>query len=174
MRKTAIKRKTGRPSKYDPLFCQRLLAFVEKGGRTVYKPLVVSVGNNGGSEIVNHPVGKLPARLTAFARTIGADHSSVETWRTKHPEFGAAYATAKIITEEQKLDGVQAGYLNPAGVIIDLKNNHGYRDRHEVEAHGDFIVSYPPDWKPVDAAVGVRMGSNGATVPAPSDTNGRS
>ena len=38
-----------------------------------------------------------------------------------------------------------------------------------VEAHGEFNVTYPPDWQPVDAVVGVRVGSNGSAESATPD-----
>ena len=44
-----------------------------------------------------------------------------------------------------------------------------YGDRMEHEHHGDLHVHYPPDWQPVDSAVGVRVGQHGATEPSASD-----
>ena len=46
--------------------------------------------------------------------------------------------------------------------------------QHQVEAHGELYVTYPPDWHALDALVGVRMGSDRATVSPPPHANGDS
>jgi len=124
----------GRPSKYHPRYCQKLLAFMRVGGKIIVKPMVVSVGDNGGSEIIDHPLGKLPAFFEGFARKIGVTTQTLCEWGRVHPEFSEAYKKAKEIQLEQMVAGAMSGIYQPAGVIFALKNMHGWRDRQPDES----------------------------------------
>lgn len=161
------KKKTGRPTKYKSSYPKKLLKFITKGGPMITRPMIVSVGNNGGSEIIDHPIGQLPARFEGFCRVIGISKETFDRWQDEHPKFGDAYRKSKTIQLEQLLQGMTSSTYQVAATIFDLKNNHGFRDRHEVETHGELIVSYPPDWRSIDTAVGIRMGSSGPALPAP-------
>ena len=140
----------GRPSKYDPSYPDKLLQFFRD--RAGEQTLVM---------------------LLDFAESIGVTYDCLDDWQRVHPKFFHAVKNVMRFQEMQLAREGLAGHWNPAMSIFLLKNNHGYRDRHDIESHGELSISYPPDWQPVDTAVGVRMGSHGPAVSAPSDTNGR-
>ena|SRR3990167_3056139 len=127
-------KKAGQPTKYKAAYCQRLLAYMRRGGAVVRKPMVVSVGAQGGSEIVDHPLGKLPAFFEGFAVTIRVSVDTLHEWRKVHPAFSEAYKTAKAIQLQQMVDGGMAGTYQQAALIFALKNMHGWRDRNEEAA----------------------------------------
>ena len=54
----------------------------------------------------------------------------------------------KLIIEENKLEGMLSGDYNTAGVIFDLKNNHGHTDKveHDHTTKGDKIGVAPIQW----------------------------
>lgn len=123
----------GRPSKYDPSYPNKLLTFIKRGGPRIFKALVVSEGNNQGSTVVDHPIGKLPGRFEGFCRLVGISAETFSNWQTAYPEFLEAYKKAKQIQLEQLMQGMTAGTYQVAATIFDLKNNHGYRDRQPDE-----------------------------------------
>ena len=124
----------GRPSKYNPVYCFKLLAYFEAGGRGFFKPIVVSNGANAGSEIVDHDMGQLPAYFEGFAHHIGVTHDTLLEWCKVHPEFSESYKKAKAIQLRQLADGLLSQQYSAAGAIFLLKNAHGYRDRQPDES----------------------------------------
>ena len=58
--------KTGRPSKYEPRFCQMAIEHMSDG-----------------------------ASMTSFAAEIGVARSTINEWMTVHPEFSEAIKIAK-------------------------------------------------------------------------------
>lgn len=101
------------------------------GGGIVTKPIVVSLGDKQGSEIVDHPLGRLPAFFEGFATSIGVTTVTLLEWCKKHPEFSSAYKIAKQIQLEQMVSGGMAGTYQQAALIFALKNMHGWRDTED-------------------------------------------
>mgnify|MGYP001576485171 CR=1 FL=1 len=126
----------GRPSKYDPAYPARLLAFIKRGGPRIFKPIVVSDGSREGSRIVDHPIGKLPAFFEGFAASIGVHVATLHDWKQQHPKFHEAYQKAQAVQLNQVLTGMIAGTHQVAGDIFFLKNNHGYKDRLDLNGNG--------------------------------------
>lgn len=125
------RRKIGRPTTYRPAYCQQLVAFIQRGGPMVTRPMVVSDGKESGSHIEDHPLGKLPGRFEAFATQLNITMETMSRWQDAQPAFREAYKKAKQIQLHQLLEGLHAGVYSTAGAIFDLKNNHGYRDRDD-------------------------------------------
>lgn len=89
--------KTGRPSKYEPRFCQMVIDHMSDG-----------------------------ASMTSFAAEIGVARSTINEWMAVHPEFSEAVkiAKAKCAAWWERLgrQGAQGGEVNPTLVIFGLKN----------------------------------------------------
>lgn len=89
--------KTGRPSKYEPRFCQMVIDHMSDG-----------------------------ASMTSFAAEIGVARSTINEWMAVHPEFSEAIkiAKAKCAAWWERLgrQGAQGGEVNPTLVIFGLKN----------------------------------------------------
>ena len=121
----------GRPSKYKLAYCQQLIEFMKAGGGVVTKSVVVSLGDKQGSEIIDHPLGKLPAFFEGFATSIGVTTVTLLEWCKRHAEFSSAYKIAKQIQLEQMVAGGMAGTYQQAALIFALKNMHGWRDTED-------------------------------------------
>jgi hypothetical protein len=124
----------GRPSKYHPSYCQEIVEFIKAGGETVVKPMVVSLGEKQGSEIIDHPIGKLPAFFEDFADKIGVAHKTLLEWCKAFPEFRKAYQKAKELQLARMIQSGLAGVYQPACLIFALKNMHGWRDGDHSES----------------------------------------
>ena len=66
----------------------------------------------------------------------------------KDKSFLDTIKKAKLQIEENKLEGMLSGDYNTAGVIFDLKNNHGHTDKveHDHTTKGDKIGVAPIQW----------------------------
>ncbi len=105
----------GRPTKYDPAYCEQVIAAGERG-----------------------------LSLRAFAGQLRVARSSINEWMGEHPEFAEAVEVYKSVVglawEERQLKFVEEGGPHGAStlVIFGLKNMAAdeWRDRREVEHTG--------------------------------------
>lgn len=98
----------GRPSDYDPAYCERIVAFCADG-----------------------------YSLTAFAGAIGADRKSITNWAAAHPEFFLAVHRAKAVCAkwwEDRGRGValEGGPGGQATMVIFGLKNHAPDDFKEI------------------------------------------
>lgn len=107
----------GRPSKYDPAYCEQVIEFLKEG-----------------------------YSLTAFAGSIGVCRDTISEWGNVHEEFSAALkiATAKsVLWWEGRNRAVAMGQPgNAVSCIFGLKNRarEEWRDKQEVEHSGGLNV----------------------------------
>lgn len=101
----------GRPSKYDPAFCDALIDFMGKG-----------------------------YSLTAFAGSICVARSTINEWMGEHPEFSEAARVGQARRTMALEATLIAGETGPkvTGHMFALKNAdpEGWRDKAEVEVTG--------------------------------------
>lgn len=117
----------GRPTKYKPEYCKKIVEwFQSKGRETFSKPMIVD------KEVVDHPLGLLPAFFEGFAVSIGVHKSTLLEWCDKHEEFSEAYKQCKDMQLEQMQQGMIAGSYVASATIFTLKNTHRWADRNEV------------------------------------------
>lgn len=108
----------GRPTKYDPSFCDEVREFLKDG-----------------------------YSVAAFAGHIGVAVSTVSLWITTHPEFSEAVKTgqaaATLWWENRARDVARGQDGNPTIVIFGLKNRAAdqWRDKTETEHSGGLTVS---------------------------------
>lgn len=114
----------GRPSKYDPKFCQMLIDHMAKG-----------------------------YSYETFGALINVAQSNVANWESKHPEFQEAkreaFGKCRLFWEslginyiinvsERDPDGYsKSTTLNNAAWIFNMKNRFKWTDRVEVQGSGD-------------------------------------
>jgi transposase len=106
----------GRPSKYEPEFCDQLLECMGQG-----------------------------FSLTAFAGEIGVARSTINEWIAAHPEFSEAVKIGQA-KRTRKLEGTLLDGETGAKVtahIFALKNAdpEGWRDKQEIEHGGAVQIS---------------------------------
>lgn len=103
----------GRPSLYDPAYCERVVEFLADG-----------------------------YSLTAFAGEIGVCRDTISEWCKVHPEFSAAVkvalAKASRWWEDRNRSIASGGDGNAVSTIFGLKNRApaDWRDKQEVEHSG--------------------------------------
>lgn len=105
----------GRPSKYDPKFCDEMVAFCRQG-----------------------------YSLTAFAGEIGVSRECLAEWGRVHKEFFVALTRAKAAAarwweDQGRAVGKGLGGAGSATVVcFQLKNmaGHDYRDAQQIEHSG--------------------------------------
>jgi len=103
----------GRPSKYDPTFCDEIINFMEAG-----------------------------YSVTAFAGHKRVARSTIYKWVDEHPEFSdaleAAQAVAALWWENRLRDCAERGEGNATASIFGLKNRAAadWRDRQHLEHTG--------------------------------------
>ena len=101
-------RKVGRPSKYDPSFCD----------------LVIELGAQGKSK-------------TQIAANLGIDRDTLTEWAKLHPEFSGAVKRAKQLAQAWWEDAGQMNMtrkgFNQVAFIFQMKNRFpdDYKDKHE-------------------------------------------
>lgn len=103
----------GRPTKYDPKYCEEMIEFMSEG-----------------------------ASIVEFAVSIGVMKSTIYEWANKHQEFSDAKKKAVEASESwwtrtgrQGLyhqQGPGSSNLNPTLWYMNMKNRFGWRDKQEV------------------------------------------
>ena len=107
----------GRPSKYDPAFCDQVREFLKDG-----------------------------YSMAAFAGHIGVAYSTVSLWEKEHDEFSEAVKEARAAATlwwENRARNVALGQDgNPTVVIFGLKNRapDEWRDKTETELSGKLQI----------------------------------
>ena len=84
----------------------------------------------------------VPMTLERFSVFCGCDTSTLCDYATK-PQFSKTIKRIKEIIKSNKLERLNAGKGSTAGIIFDLKNNHGMVDRQEIKQDitGDIRLS---------------------------------
>ncbi len=131
-------RPVGRPSVYDPKFCEELMEFFSQPATRE-----VTVRDAKGNERTEILPGTFPT-LARFAAMIGVTRETLHDWATaktlegelRHPEFSFAYKKAKEFQEANLVEGTLAGAYNSTFAIFTAKNVLGWRDKTEQEITG--------------------------------------
>jgi transposase-like protein len=111
--KTALGNNGGRPTKYDPAYCEAIVEHMKDG-----------------------------ASITSFAAEIGVARSSINEWIDSHYEFSEAVKRGKARCaawwEKIGRKNAELGGGNATLVIFGLKNMaaEDWRDRQEIEHTG--------------------------------------
>lgn len=110
------RRPVGRPSKYEPEFCDQLLEFMAQG-----------------------------YSLTAFAGSIRVSRATINNWMAEHPEFLEATRVGQALRTMKLEQGLISGESGPKvhGHIFALKNAdpEGWKDKVETEHTGRVVVN---------------------------------
>lgn len=100
----------GRPTKYDPKYCDEIITFLEEG-----------------------------YSVTAWAGSIRVARSTVYKWAEEHPEFSDALNIAQAVSalwwEDRLRENAEKGEGNATAAIFGLKNRAAddWRDKRELD-----------------------------------------
>lgn len=109
----------GRPSKYEPEFCDQIREFLKDG-----------------------------YSVAAFAGHIGVAYSTVSLWEKEHPEFSEAVKQARAAAtlwweERNRESALGSSGGNATSIIFGLKNRapEEWRDKTETEHSGSLAIT---------------------------------
>ena len=124
----------GRPSKYDPKYCDEIIKFfdVPHSERVIASR---ATGKNDYEKIEYKVVGCSLPFFSGFAHKIGVATMTIQEWSKVHPEFSCAYARAKELQHIMLHENTLKGLYNPHYAIFAAKNITDWRDKVEIE-HG--------------------------------------
>lgn len=146
--------KMGAPTKYQPEYCERLIAYfnIDK----TQKQVIGRVKRFGKDGNLTHDEEKykivpndMPT-FEGFARSIGVSHQTLDNWtkallnpkalegepeynKLKYPDFFAAYNIGKALQKEFLIDNGLQGNSPPATTIFVLKNVTDMTDKQIIE-----------------------------------------
>jgi len=101
--------KVGRPTKYDPIFIQKVEEYLQTTGK----------------EQMHLP------KIESFALYINVNKDTLYEWKKLYPEFSDALSKIMVRQAEQLIDdGIYGGKeINSTIVKLLLQNNHGMKER---------------------------------------------
>lgn len=108
----------GRPTKYDPKYCQEMLDFFDRN---------YTQKKHGKTEACDFP------SVAGFARRIGVAKSTLYEWAKHCADFSNVLERCKDIQEDILISNSLKGSYNASFSQFLLKNTHGFKDRQEVE-----------------------------------------
>lgn len=85
----------------------------------------------------------LPYTMSGLARALGISRMTLLNYKNKSKEFKDVVEEAKQIVEEYAETQLYIN-RNAAGIIFNLKNNFGWRDKQEIEAQVDNNITVIP------------------------------
>ena len=135
----------GRPSKYNPAYCEQLIQYFSiKPYRRYVKSEKITTKKNGTVDVWRE-YGYMPndmPMLSGFARKIGVYHGTLIEWakkenEEKYPGFSIAYNTAKELQKAFLASIGLKGFAPPASFIFVTKNVTDWKDKAEMEHSGN-------------------------------------
>jgi hypothetical protein len=130
-----VVRAHGKPCKYIPEYCQKLIDFFNIEPYTE----VYAMSKDGKSVFKERIPNNLPL-IGRFATTIGIGKSTIWSWSERYPEFKAALEIAHDMQEYILVTNSLMGLYSPAASIFAMKNLIGWRDKIESEQTVKFSV----------------------------------
>ena len=137
-RKRAARKDEGRPTKYDPKYCDLLIKYFDI--EFSREKEILHTGK-GGSEWTDYKIVPNTIRfLKRFADSIGIPRQTLYKWEKENKEFRDALTRAREMREEMIAANALEGLYNPQFSMFYLKNRYAdrYVDKTEVKADVTF------------------------------------
>jgi len=129
--KITSRAKVGRPTLYDPKYCEELIKYfnIEPHFET---PVVTTYKDGTTKEEVKLVPSDLPT-LASFASLIGVHRDTINQWAKDNKEFSDAIKEAKEHQERILVTNGLMGLYQGAFAIFTAKNVIGWRDKIETD-----------------------------------------
>ena len=140
------KLQTGRPTKYKPEYCAKMIEFFNIS--PTREIVDVTTSNNGATtERYREIPNKLPF-ISAFAREIGVNIDSLYEWEKEYDDFSEAMKIARELQKEFLIINGLNGSYNPTAFIFTAKNLTDMRDVQETTTNvniniADYLTQIP-------------------------------
>lgn len=129
--------KGGRPTLYDPKYCQEIIKFFDV--KPYYKETVAhsqAYGKTGKVSFEKKEWKNVPNELPSlykFANKIGVDQTTLNEWAKRHQEFSLAFTRAKEMYKNFLMENGLLGLYDSRFAIFVAKNTTDMRDKVETE-----------------------------------------
>lgn len=124
------------PLRYQPEFCERLLAFFDVPPFTV-----TEVMKKDGSVTLLETAAELPT-FAAFAKQLGTTCEVLTGWEKKHPAFFEAAQKARDLQSNILIQNSLRGNYSSSFAVFTAKNLLGWRDGKEEGGFSPIIVHW--------------------------------
>jgi hypothetical protein len=140
MKKKNKKNPVGCPSKYNPLYCKKIIEYFDVPCNN-FKD--VTITHKDGSSIEKTEEEAAPLlTLNKFAKSIGVWHDTLLDWCKKYPEFDRAYNRAKEFQREFIIENIlRDNYSSYFGVFL-MKNMFGWRDKTDIDLTSTLNIEF--------------------------------
>jgi len=125
------KSKGGRPTKYKPEYCQKIIEFFDRP-LVEHKPKEVIHPKLGVVSIMEERGTDLPL-FQDFAHELSVHTDTLLEWCTKHEEFSVSYKRAKELQAKHLITNTMQNRYATSFAIFTAKNIMGWRDKQEIE-----------------------------------------
>ena len=117
---------TGRPTKYDPKYCDEIIRYFDV---QPYQEIVVTTVSKRGVEChtTKRFANDLPL-LSSFAAHIGVHRDTIHQWTKDHTEFSDAIARAKDAQQHVLITNGLLGLYNSSFAVFAATNILGWRN----------------------------------------------
>jgi hypothetical protein len=147
-------KKTGRPTKYNPIYCQQILDYFEIEIQN-FRDVVFTYKNGDTKETTEEEASPLPT-FRKFARSIDVDHTTLLEWCKKYPEFSTAYNRSKEAQQEFIMENALRENYSAYFAGLMMKNMFGWKEKTETEHKGEITImpQITKGGKPLEFKVG--------------------
>lgn len=114
----AEKNPVGRPTKYRPEYCQRVIEYFKK---PAYSTVILANGST-------QTVPCVFPTMARFAEELDVARDTLLEWVAVHPDFSVAYKRALTLQESILQEAALAGAYQGSFAIFTAKNVCGWRD----------------------------------------------
>ncbi len=133
-----MKHAGGRPTKYDPKYCEEIIKFFDQEPH-FETPVVTTYKDGTTKEEVKFIPCDLPT-LAGFAREIRVNRDTINQWAKDYKEFSVAIKYAKDLQEHILVtNGLKGLYAQPFAIMA-TKNIMQWRDKQELGVDGTLEV----------------------------------
>ena len=126
--RSRVSKKSVQSLRYQPEFCEQLLAFFDVPPFTV-----TEVAKRDGSVTLVETAAELPT-FAAFAKMIGTTCRVLEEWENKHPAFRQAAHKARDLQGNILIQNSLRGNYSASFAVFTAKNLLGWKDGKEEAA----------------------------------------
>lgn len=123
----------GRPPKYDPIYCKKIIQYFKV--KPYHNVNITRVKDGKKIQTIEEVPNDLPL-LEGFAASIGVHRDTVHGWTEKYSEFSDALKIAKDLQKTILVTNGLRGLYPAAAFIFTAKNVTDMRDKQVVEHEG--------------------------------------
>jgi hypothetical protein len=134
-KKYVYTKKTGRPTKYKPEYCEEIIRYFTVPHFKLQKTARAEKFNKEGKanykRVETKEVAEPIRFFSQFAAKIGVEHAAMLDWVKQHPEFSKAYTRAKELQFEMMVSNGLKGLYQPHFTMLAMKNMHNWIEKTE-------------------------------------------